>query len=132
MSQHIVYNGPSNVQEFSAADFKKEDVDARKVSFTRGEPTEVDDEVASLLLEGRGVFEGFDFAEADDPESASDAGGSPDGEGDNEASLKGSSKKKTSTRSGRVSQSTDGGGGSGTAGVGTASGTAGGGTTTTT
>jgi hypothetical protein len=58
MTTSIVYDGPANVQEFSKADFAKEGVDASKVSFNRGEVTEVDDDVARLLLDGVGVFAG--------------------------------------------------------------------------
>lgn len=63
MTTEIVYDGGADVQEFSKDDFAKEGVDAKKISFNKGEVTEVDDAVAELLLEGTGVFDGFKFRE---------------------------------------------------------------------
>lgn len=64
----IQYTGSSDQQEFGAADFKKEGVEAKKTVFRRHEAVEVSDEVAELLLNGgKGVFAGYSFEEAEDP-----------------------------------------------------------------
>jgi hypothetical protein len=60
----IVYDGMADVQEFSKDDFAKAKVEGKKVSFKKGEVTEVDDAVAKLLLDPKDtVFEGFPFRE---------------------------------------------------------------------
>ena len=76
----IVYDGTSDVQEFSKADFGVEGVEGKKATFPKGHVVEVEDEVADLLLEGRGVFTGYVFREPkegdvgyQDPESGGQA-----------------------------------------------------------
>jgi membrane protein involved in colicin uptake len=72
----ITYDGPSNFQEFSAADFNKADIEQNKLVFERGVPKEVSDEVAQALTstdpEKSPIFHDFAFSMADDEEEADD------------------------------------------------------------
>lgn len=76
MSRFITYDGPSNFQEFGAADFKKADIEQGKLVFERGVPKEVEDEVADVLTstdaEDSPIFHAFAFSEAEDHEEADD------------------------------------------------------------
>jgi hypothetical protein len=118
----VIYDGPSDFQEFSAADFKKADVEGKKVKFAQGEPTEVPDEVAQALLSEEGIFGDFKFSasEEDDEEIVDDEG---EGEGDPvaDAQLPKSGKKAktkgTATPGGDTGGPTSTGAGSSTAGA---------------
>lgn len=50
--KHVVYHGPANRREISAADFSKAGVEVNKdYTFFKGQPLEVNEEVAKALLE---------------------------------------------------------------------------------
>lgn len=67
----VTYTGSSDFQIFTSADFKKGGVDDQnKVTFTRGEPTEVSDAAAAALTGEEGVFGPYLFEASDESETA--------------------------------------------------------------
>jgi hypothetical protein len=67
----IIYDGTADFQEYGAADFKKEDIEGKKVVFPKGEAVEVDDAVGELLLNPEGtVFAGVQFKAAEEDDEA--------------------------------------------------------------
>lgn len=78
----IVYKGTSDYRELSAEDLKKANVEGfRKTSFAKGEPVEVDDAVATALVDNEsGMFEG-EFEVYDENAKSAKAGNS---DGDDE------------------------------------------------
>lgn len=71
----VIYQGPSDAYELSAADFKRLGVeDGKKTAFPRGEAVEVDDSVAEALLAGEKLAHSnaFKLAENTPTESAED------------------------------------------------------------
>lgn len=73
---YITYDGPSDFQEFGAADFAKADIEQTKLVFQRGVPKEVSEEVAQALTstdaEESPIFHDFAFSIAEDEEEADD------------------------------------------------------------
>lgn len=59
----VAYTGISDAQEFGAEDFKKADLEQRKLRFPKGEPVEVDDAVGQALIAKDGIFGDFSFEE---------------------------------------------------------------------
>lgn len=60
----IAYTGTSDFQTFGKADFAKAGVeDGKKITFARHEPTEVDDDIAQVLLDREGLFGGYSFTD---------------------------------------------------------------------
>ena len=107
----ITYDGPSDYQEFGAADFKKADIDQGKLVFQRGVPKEVSDEVAEALTstdaDESPIFHDFSFSEAEDPKEA---------EAEEEAAQTKSTKKKAAAKKSASSQTSSGSQSSGDAG----------------
>lgn len=69
----VKYTGKSDFQEFSAADFKKAEVDDQnKVSFPKGEAVEVSDAAGEALTSKEGIFGQHSFEQVED--EASDEG----------------------------------------------------------
>ena len=63
----VKYTGKSDFQEFSAADFKKAEVDDQnKVSFPKGEAVEVSDAAGEALISKEGVFGQHSFEQVED------------------------------------------------------------------
>jgi len=85
----IKYTGTSDFQEFGAKDFAKEGVEAKKISFAQGEPTEVDAEVAKVLTSKTGTFGDFSFEEVKDSEEQTDDGEADRSDSQDEASGEG-------------------------------------------
>lgn len=108
----VKYTGTSDFQSFSKADFEKAEVDQNKLTFERGVPVEVPDEVGQALVSKEGVFGDFSFEEADDeegePRSSSDQEVTPDESSDAPTDTG----RGTSTRGAARSRSTGGKGSS--------------------
>lgn len=68
----IEYTGTADFKEYTAADFKKADIEGKKVVFQPGVPVEVDDEIADALTSNEGLFgeELFKEVEAENAEEA--------------------------------------------------------------
>lgn len=63
----VQYTGNADFQEFSAADFKKAEVDDQhKVRFAKGEPTEVSDAAGEALISEEGIFGQHSFEKVED------------------------------------------------------------------
>jgi hypothetical protein len=85
----VKYTGNADFQVFSAADFKKADLEQNQLKFAKGEPKKVKDEVGQALTSEDGIFGDFSFEEVtDDGEAADnseadgpDAEDAPTGEG---------------------------------------------------
>ena len=66
---YITYDGPSDFQEFGAADFKKDDIEQGKLVFERGVPKAVSPEVADALTDPKNeIFGDFQFSVVEDDE----------------------------------------------------------------
>lgn len=87
----VQYNGPSDFQEFDAADLKKSGVEGfRKTSFAKGVPVEVDDEVGAVLVsKDDEIFGDFNFEEVTDDGSLEQGTGEQRGAGSDEGSADG-------------------------------------------
>lgn len=65
----IKYTGTADFKVYTAADFKKAGLDgAKKITFSRDEPTEVDDAVGELLTSKEGLLGPEFFEEVDEDE----------------------------------------------------------------
>lgn len=120
----VKYDGTSDFQIFTKSDFEKAGVeDQGKVTFAKGEPTEVSEAAAAALLStnsSESIFHDFSFSEVDEEDQPKGAGEeNPDGSnedadtsGSTSSDTSGSTGAGTSTRggsrSGRGSRSTGG------------------------
>ena len=66
----VKYTGTSDFQEFSSADFKRAEIEAKKTSFPRGVEVEVPDEVGQALISDEGLFGGHSFEQVEEEEAA--------------------------------------------------------------
>lgn len=64
----VQYDGSSDFREFSAADFTKAGVEAKKISFAKGEAVEVSEEVGAALTSKEGIFGEEVFSEVREDE----------------------------------------------------------------
>lgn len=65
----ITYDGPSDFQEFSKADFRAAEVaDQKDLRFAKGVETEVPDSIGKALTSNDGLFGGHAFSQVEEPE----------------------------------------------------------------
>jgi len=87
----VMYKGPSDFQEFSAADLKKAGIeDGKKVRFANGEPTEVDDAVGQKLVSTDpedNILHDYNFVEVDEDGEEVKQSKSSSGDGDGDPDL---------------------------------------------
>ncbi len=63
MGTKVTFNGPEDFRVLGSADLKKEGVEGfRQTTFAQGIPTEVEDEVAKVLIE-KDIYGNFAFAD---------------------------------------------------------------------
>lgn len=59
---NVIYTGPSDAYELGPEDFAKAGVEVNEtLRFVKGEPVEVSDEVAAVLVHDQGLFGDFPF-----------------------------------------------------------------------
>lgn len=93
----VTYTGTADVQKFGKADFTKAGVEHDGVTFKRGVPTEVSDQLGAVLIskdpKENPIFASYKFEEADEPEAAE----KPTGEKPKQKSSSGSSQQQDAT-----------------------------------
>lgn len=69
----VIYTGTADVQKFGKTDFAKAGVEHDAVTFKRDEPTEVSDELGTLLISNSSsespIFSSYKFKEAEEEDS---------------------------------------------------------------